>query len=435
TLPTSVRSWNPRFMDKLYATTNPIGVLSELLLGLLNGNCHVFHVSPVLSLIEMTTVRELGKLFGYQADRCGGITNPGGAMSNLVATVTARNIQFPHLKEQGLAGGPRLTLFVSEQSHYSFIKAAFATGIGSRQVISVPCDTKGRMRVDLLDGLVRASLDRGEQPFMVVATAGTTVLGAFDPIEAIATLAQTYNLWLHVDASWGGNLIFSRKRGPALLRGTYQADSITINPHKMLGVPLQCSFLLTREARALAQSNTAEAHYLFHEPDGDQDANDYPVDLGESSLGCGRRPDALKMFLAWKYYGTDGFEARLDRALTNAQYLTGQLRKRSAQFRLVVEDPASLNVCFWYIPLAVRYDQLELTDPTEFRRRLGEATRSIHRQLRQDGQIMIDYSPLMVDSVQLPDFFRAVVNPPNLTVVDLDFIVDEIERIGAMLDA
>ncbi|KAJ1963634.1 Glutamate decarboxylase 2 [Dispira parvispora] len=423
TLPTKgvgAQVWNPRFMDKLYAATNPVGVLSELFLGLVNANNHVYHVSPVFTLMEVTTARKLGIMFGYPSDTCGGITNPGGSMSNMVAVVTARNHLFPELKAKGLSGGPRLSMFVSQQSHYSFLKAAFTAGIGTDHVISVPCNALGQMEPQALEDNILASRNRGEVPFFVAATAGTTVMGAFDPMEAIADIAARFNLWFHVDGSWGGSIIFSKSYGH-LMRGAGKSDSLTVNPHKLLGVPLQCSYLLIRDKSILNQSNTTCAQYLFH---GDE------WDLGNGSLGCGRRPDAVKLFLAWKYFGTEGFDQRLTTAFKNAQYLANLVKFRSPRFRLVA-DPASFNVCFWYIPTTLAH--LETQDPQGFTNRLGEVTRTLHGALLATNTFMLDYSPVDIGDTTLPDFFRAICNSPSLGKRDLDFLVNELERLGKEL--
>ncbi|KAJ1656663.1 Glutamate decarboxylase 2 [Dispira simplex] len=416
----SVKVWNPRFMDKLYAATNPIGVLSELFLGLVNANNHVYHVSPVFTLMEVVTARELGVMFGYPSDTCGGITNPGGSMSNMVAVVTARNHLFSELKKKGMSGGPRLTMFVSQQSHYSLLKAGFTAGIGTDHVISVPCDSSGRMEPQALEENILASRSRGEVPFFVAATAGTTVMGAFDPMEAIADIAKRFNLWFHVDGSWGASVIFSKSH-QHLLQGAGKSDSLTINPHKLLGVPLQCSYLLMRDKLILNRSNSTCAQYLFH---GDE------WDLGNGTLGCGRRPDAVKFFLAWKYFGTEGFDRRLAKALENAQYLANLVKFRGPRFRLVAE-PASFNVCFWYLPDALV--RLETQNPREFTSRLGEVTKTLHGALLATSTFMLDYSPVDVGDIALPNFFRAICNSPNLDLRDLDFLVNELERLGQEL--
>lgn len=154
TLDYSVNSWNPAFMDKLYASTDPIGVISELLLGVLNGNAHVYHVSPVLTLMEIHVTKATAKLLGM-GEKAGGLFCPGGSASNLLAMVTARNRMFPSIKKSGYFPRPmnpaaeygKLKVFTSTHSHYSIDKAAMVLGLGSENIVKVPADAHGRMLV------------------------------------------------------------------------------------------------------------------------------------------------------------------------------------------------------------------------------------------------------------------------------------------------
>ncbi|CAO3650076.1 unnamed protein product [Mucor fragilis] len=298
TLQYSVNSWNPRFMDKLYAGTNPIGVISELLLAVLNSNVHVYHVSPVFTLMEIEVTKAVGRLLNMGEDS-GGLLCPGGSASNLLALVTARNKLFPMIKSEGYFPRPmnpaasygKLTVFTSLHSHYSIDKSAQVMGLGTDNIVKVPVDDIGRMQVDELERLLLLSIEKGETPFFINATAGTTVLGAFDPIRKISALAKKYNCWLHVDGSWGGTAVFSDKvrAEKDWFDGSELADTFTLNPHKLLGVPLQCSMLVTPHQGHLlfAKANSLRADYLFH---------GNPYDLGAGTIGCGRRPDAAKVF-------------------------------------------------------------------------------------------------------------------------------------------
>ncbi|ORX82488.1 PLP-dependent transferase [Basidiobolus meristosporus CBS 931.73] len=332
----SVRSWNSKFIDKLYSGTDPIGVVSELMLGILNSNNHVYHVSPVTTMMEIKTAERMAELVGFKVRGGGrGITCPGGSASNQLAVITARNRKFPHIKTEGSRRGEILTMFTSTHSHYSLEKAAIMIGIGINNLIKVPCTEDGAMIPEELEKSIQESIARGESPFFVNATAGTTVLGAFDPLRPIGAVCQKYDLWFHVDGSWGGSVMFSEKLR-YLIDGSELADSYTINPQKMLGVPLQCSYLLTKDPFVLQKYNSLNAGYLFH-------GENY--DLGDGTVGCGRRPDAVKMFMAWKYNGSQGFESRVDRGFELAQYMYRKITE-NPRFRMV-RKPASLNVCFW----------------------------------------------------------------------------------------
>jgi glutamate decarboxylase len=406
TLQYSANTWHPGFMDKLFASTNPIGVISELLLAVLNTNGHVFHVSPVLSLMEIYTGQAMARLFGYTTNECGGLTLPGGSQSNTLSMVTARSTLFPETKEEG-SGSHRFVLFTSRHGHYSVEKAAILLGLGRKAVIAVDIDAQGRIIPEALEEAINKSKREGKLPFYVNATAGTTVLGSFDPFEEISAICKRHNLWMHIDGSWGGGVAFSNKH-KHLLKGSHLADSITINPHKMLGVPLQCSFLLAPDARIFQRANSLNAAYLFH-------AGNEGYDLGDSTMGCGRRPDAVKMFLSWNWFGRIGYEQRVTRAYENAALLATKIEAHP-RFTLVSENPPPcLQVCFYYHPDAHNADAQSNTD----------TTRRIAGQLDRQGRFLVDYAP-----GPRGEFFRAVLNSPSQHEATLDELVTSIDELG-----
>lgn len=192
----------------------------------------MYKVSPALTLVEKTVARALASLFGFTGQHAGGITQPGGSASNLTALVIARNSLHPEIKVNG-CGSKRLVLFTSAHGHYSFEKAAQICGLGSAAARTVPVDAQGRMIPAELERSILKEQANGCTPFFVNATAGTTVLGSYDPLHDISLICKKYSLWMHVDASWGGPVIFS-KTLKTKMKGSGFADSLTVNPHKML---------------------------------------------------------------------------------------------------------------------------------------------------------------------------------------------------------
>ena len=330
----SVNTWDQGFMDKLYSSTNAVGVVSEYLLAILNTNVHVYQVSPVLTLIEKYTTRALAELVGFEdAPHMGGISQNGGSASNSLSILVARNTKFPSTKTDGY-GDKKFALFTSEHGHYSVEKAAQMFGFGSHAVTTVPVDDQGRMIPAELSRLVKESREKGRTPFYVNATAGTTVLGSFDPFEELAQVCKDEDLWLHVDGSYGGSLIFSEKLRKDRLRGLGKVDSFAITPHKMLGVPITCSFLVGRDMRQFYAANVIEAEYLFHQNNADTEL----YDLGHFTPQCGRKGDALKLFLGWLFYGREGYAKKLEHAYEMATYLH-KLLSESPNFVLVSQLP------------------------------------------------------------------------------------------------
>ncbi|RDW86319.1 pyridoxal phosphate-dependent decarboxylase family protein [Aspergillus mulundensis] len=440
----SVNTWHQGFLDKLYASTNAPGVASELILAALNTNVHVYQVSPALSIIEKHTGKQLAALFGLNGPRAGGISVQGGSASNTTSIVIARNNLYPSTKTDG-NGDYRFVLFTSAHGHYSIEKAAQMLGLGSSAVWSVPIDKEGRMIPAELEKLVEKALSEKRTPFYVNATAGTTVMGSFDPFEDIAAICKKHNLWLHIDGSWGGSFAFS-KRQRHKLAGAEKANSIAINPHKMLGVPVTCSFLLASDLRQFHRANTLPAGYLFHNSDDECAApaqngiegapeleSDSPEvwDLADLTLQCGRRADSLKLFLGWTYYGTAGYERQIDTACDTAAYLA-TLVQDHPDFILVSQNPPPcLQVCFYYAPSKnLLHPRGVVSNETQRAKANSKVTEQITHAIVARG-FMVDYAPPSGDENSVGDgkFFRCVVNVQT-TRETVEGLVKAIEEVG-----
>lgn len=243
------------------------------------------------------------------------------------------------------------------------------------------------------DRLVKESKSRGETPFFLNATAGTTVLGSFDPFTELSAICKAHNMWLHIDGSWGGPVIFSPEHAKTRLAGAHLADSITINPHKMLHVPTTCSFLLGADMNKFHRALTLPAGYLFHNAAGTS-ANDI-YDLADLTPQCGRRADSFKFFLALQYYGAKHFSELVKTAYEMAEYLLAGLKK-SGNFVTISPEPLPcLQVCFYYAKEGKVGEDAE-TNST--------VTAEIAKKLISRG-FMIDYAP-----GEKGKFFRVVVN-------------------------
>jgi glutamate decarboxylase len=390
----SVNTWDQGFLDKLTSSTNAVGIVSEMVLATLNTNSHVYHVSPALTIVEKVTARSFAQRFGFNDPHAGGITCQGGSASNFTALVIARGALYPQTKLTGNSAFD-FVAFSSEHGHYSIQKAAMAAGMGMTSVVAVPSDSAGRMDAKALRELVAASIATGKTPFFVNATAGTTVLGAYDPFHAISEVCQEFGLWFHIDGSWGGNAIWSSTHNWRL-DGSQLADSLTVNPHKMLSVPMTCSFLLAKDIRRFHQANTLPAGYLFHEAH----ENDTEVwDMADLTLQCGRRADSLKLALSWMYYGSAGFERAIDHAFAMTATFAN-LVSAHPNFKIVSSNPPPcLQVCFYYVQNAELFpDDAENTSSTVW---------IVERVL--DRGFMIDYAPGPRGSM-----FRVVFNPQTL---------------------
>uniref|UniRef100_A0A8C6V979 Glutamate decarboxylase 1 n=1 Tax=Naja naja TaxID=35670 RepID=A0A8C6V979_NAJNA len=401
TLKYGVRTGHPRFFNQLSTGLDIIGLAGEWLTSTANTNMFTYEIAPVFVLMEQITLRKMREIIGWSNKDGDGIFSPGGAISNMYSIMAARYKYFPEVKTKGMSAVPKLVLFTSEHSHYSIKKAGAALGFDI---------------CTFLPGCLCVYV-QGYIPLYVTATAGTTVYGAFDPIPEIADICDKYNLWLHVDAAWGGGLLMSRRHRHKL-NGIERANSVTWNPHKMMGVLLQCSAILLREKGILQGCNQMCAGYLFQ-----QDKQyDITYDTGDKAIQCGRHVDIFKFWLMWKAKGTVGFESQINKCLELSEYLYNKIKNRQ-EFEMVFEgEPEHTNVCFWYIPPSLR----GMPDSEERREKLHRVAPKIKALMMETGTTMVGYQP----QGEKVNFFRMVISNPAASKSDIDFLIEEIERLG-----
>ncbi len=330
----SISTHSPYFMNQLFSGILPQMLLAEDLISQTKTTLATHEASPTFSAIESEVIQTVGRVIGWPEGQRDGVSVPGGSAANFMAIHCARHRFSPEIKHQGLSG-QKFKIYVSGEAHYSFKKACLALGLGTDSLAAVPVDDRGRMKPQALAQMIREHLALGETPLMVAATSGTTVLGAFDPIDQISAVCKTHSLWLHVDAAWGGPALFSKKIRDHF-RGVELADSLTFDAHKLFGASLTCSFFLNRYPGLLLEANDVSGgDYLFHP--GEE------VDRGKMSWQCGRKADAVSFWTIWKSLGTEGLGQFVDRLL-DIQEQTRLWIQTQPRLKLVA-DPEFLNVC------------------------------------------------------------------------------------------
>ncbi|GJM18178.1 MAG: L-2,4-diaminobutyrate decarboxylase [Phycisphaeraceae bacterium] len=326
-----------RFVNQLFAGRERVATAAEMLTAVLNNSMYTYKAAGPQVLVERVVLERMLAKAGMTGGD--GMFTPGGSLSNLAGMIIGRNEVVGDVREGGFDGRGR-TVYVSAESHYSLTKNANMIGIGRTGVRPVEADTGGRMIPEALSAAIARDRAAGESPLMVVATSGTTVMGAFDPIDALADIAGREDLWLHVDGAFGGTaLMHPEHRG--LMAGIERADSLTWDAHKMMGVPLICSVVLTRKAGMTRKHFDESASYLFQQDFGGEHGWLNP---GTRSLQCGRRNDALKLWAQWQALGDDGYAKRVERQMELARAAADLVR---ADGRMTLSfDPAWINVCF-----------------------------------------------------------------------------------------
>jgi len=329
------RTATNKFFNQLFGGRNPKATLGDLLAVILNNSMYTYKVAGPQVGIEIEIINRVCEIINYPKQSGGTITS-GGSVSNLIAMLMARDKASPEVRYKSFQ--EKLIGYTSEASHYSIKKNAAICGVGTEQIRKIAIDEKGLLIPEALEEAIQKDIANNQKPFFINATAGTTVLGAFDPIEEIISIAKKYNIWVHVDGAYCGSVIFSDKY-KHLINGLEKADSFNFNAHKMIGTPLTCSVLVTRDKKYLYDSLSMEADYLY-QTDGDD------FNLGKTSLQCGRRNNALKFWTLWKSVGTKGLETIVDNQFMLADLARDYVKNHSDYTFYSFDE--SISVCFNY---------------------------------------------------------------------------------------
>jgi glutamate/tyrosine decarboxylase-like PLP-dependent enzyme len=336
---------HPRFFGYVASPSTPIGAYGDLIASALNANITCWRSGPAGTELERMVVRWLGALIDYDRDAKGLLTS-GGSMANMIALqIAQRRKSLVNTSREGLwsAGAP-MTIYASEEVHMSIAKAADTLGFGRDYVRTIACDNRQRMRVDLLREKIEADVRGGLKPFCIVGSAGTVNTGVVDPLTELANVAAEFDLWFHVDGAYGAPGSLDEQKKP-LFAGLERADSVSLDPHKWLYVPVDAGCLLFRnDTAARAAFSTDDADYIKTHGYTAEEAFafwDYGVELS-------RRFRALKVWLTLQYYGSRRIAQAISEDIALAAYL-GEIVSNAADFELLA--PVELSICcFRYVP-------------------------------------------------------------------------------------
>ena len=346
--------WNhPGFMAYFAVTASAPGILAEALIAMLNVNAMVWRSGPAATELEEVTLAWLRQLIGLPAN-FDGVINDTASSSTLYALAAAREFHSDlRLREEGMAGRPevpRMRIYCSEEAHSSVDKAVITLGFGLSAVRHIPADEQYRMKADALSAAIAEDRRNGIRPIAVVATVGTTSTTAIDPVNDIADICERENLWLHVDAAYGGSAaVIPEMRW--VLDGCARAHSLVVNPHKWLFVPIDCSVLYTTRPDLLRGAFSLVPEYLVTaEANVARNLMDYGVSLG-------RRFRALKLWFVMRYFGYEHIADQLRRHIALAAELESWVRADNS-FELLAPRNFSV-VVFRYRPPGVDENELE----------------------------------------------------------------------------
>lgn len=363
-LPLGVNSAGPGYLAYVPGGGVPHAAIADLIATTANRFVGIWHGAPGLAQLEVAVLRWFSDIVGYPAT-AGGFFTSGGSLSIWSAIVTARRC-----KLQGeLARG---TLYTSDQAHHSVAKAAMFAGLPSDNVRRVPVDATYRVRADAMRELIQRDRVDGFVPFAVVGHAGTTNTGAVDDLASLADLAAAENLWLHVDAAYGGFFMLT-ERGRGLMRGIERADSITLDPHKSLFLPYGTGCLLARDQNHLRQAHQLRGDYMMSGPEEEF------IDLCDISPELTRTARALRVWLPLMLHGIEAFRSNLEEKLDLTAFAAEQLRllDRELDDHLeVITDPQLTVVAFRLVRAGLTDEQID-----DLNIRLRDAINSSRRVL------------------------------------------------------
>jgi glutamate/tyrosine decarboxylase-like PLP-dependent enzyme len=401
---------HPRFFGYVASPGTAAAAFGDMLASTLNSNVTSWRSAPAGAEIEHVTIGWIKQIVNF--DPAGiGLFVSGGSMANLSALAAARSAKAGvNVSAQGMQAVSRtLRLYVSQEAHFSIAKAAALLGIGSANVVQVKTDANLCMDVEDLARCIDSDLAAGRQPFCIVANAGAVSTGAFDPLREVAAAAQPYNLWLHVDGAYGG---FAALAPSARARFEHMplADSLALDPHKWLYLPVDCGCVLYRDAAAARAAFSISAEYirvLNQAPDETFAFWDYGPELS-------RRFRALNVWLLLKHVGTRALGEAIERNIACARYLE-RLVTASNDFEMLA--PAGLSTfCIRYRPAGVREDRLNT---------LNEA---ILQALQRDGS-----SYLSNACIKGRFALRGCVLNYRTTERDMEILLADIRRVARPL--
>ena len=423
-LPFTRHNGHPRMFGYVQSPGVAAANLADLLASTLNANCTAWRSAPGPVEIERLAIGWIRQMVGADP-AADGLFVSGGSMANLSALAAARLLKAPiDLARLGAQALPRaMRLYVSPETHHSVAKAATLLGLGHDHVREVPVDRGLGMRSDALDAMIEEDRRAGHQPFCVVGTAGTVGTGAIDPLDAIADIAERHGLWFHVDASYGGFATLAPAVRPHLA-ALSRADSIALDPHKWLYLPLDCGCVLYRDPAAARAAFAHDAEYT-------RVMDSAPAEsfvFWEYGPELSRRFRALKVWMLLRAVGLAPLRAAVEKDLACAAALAATVDASDDFERLA---PVELSiVCFRHLPAAARraLDAAPTTEREGVERRLDAWNERLLVALQRDGS-----SYLSNAAVHGRFALRACIMNHRTTLADMDMLLADLRRVAASL--
>lgn len=408
--PNTMAIGSRRYFGMMNPSPLPISILADTLASAMNQNAASWRHAPAGTAIEKRVLRWFCDLFGLPETSFGTLVD-GGSLANITGLKLAINKALGrHLSQLDNVAPPgpeiaKLTIYVSDQGHYSFIKAVDLLGLGQEQLRKLPTDDLYRIDLDALQRTIEADLAAGLHPCCIVGIAGTTNTGSIDKLAILADLAERFGCWYHVDAAYGGAVVLSERYRP-MLQGIERADSITVDPHKWFYMPFSAGGILVREGDFLRQSFLVHPEYYMQKVKAGEDGEAVEYDeFGQRIIGDprgfhlgdkvnffqygvagSRRFNALKIWMSLKLVGRAQFARWVENDIYLARVLAALLR-REPDF--VLYGPNTLGVCNF------RWEPRNSDGTLRFNGKQNDhLNRMLQEQVERDGDAWFSYTVL-----------------------------------------
>lgn len=394
----SLAQSRPRFLAYIGSSGLEIGAIADFLAASYDINVAID--ARASSFLEVQTGKWMAEFIGYPGR---GLFTSGGTVSNITALAAARQRALPDSRELG--NTVPMSVYASSEAHYSNKRAVELLGLGTRSVRAIPIDDHHRMNVDALEAQIKADVADGVKPMCIIASAGTTLTGAIDPLRDIASVAKKYDVWMHIDGAYGGPAA-----GTDLVREQFDgldlADSITIDAHKWMFVPKACSILLVRDYPALAATFGHHEAYMPHDTDEPN-----PVDV---TLEYSRPLRALKLWLGFKAHGAAEFRQAIEHDILLARE-TYARASADPQIRVLPAPPQLSIVPMQHVPAG-------MTD----RQEISAHNAALCAAIIEDGRVYL--SPAQIDG---ETWLRPCFTNFRTDMNDVDALFRVIDELGS----
>ncbi|KAA3636530.1 MAG: aminotransferase class I/II-fold pyridoxal phosphate-dependent enzyme [Bacteroidetes bacterium] len=408
---TATGNLGPHMYAYVMAGGNQISTLAELLATTINQNAAKWHLAPALHEIEKRVVRWSTEMIGYTSG-AGGVMVSGGSAANLTGLTVARNVYFEEqgIKAKGLFGQKPFIVYSSDQVHSCVDKSVQLLGIGTDHLRKIETDDNFVIDIQALEQQIQLDINNGQKPFCIIGNAGTVNTGAIDDLEALAGIAQKYDMWFHVDGAYGG-LASSLDSIKDKYKGIDKADSIALDFHKWLYQPFEAGCTLVKEWSMLRRTYFKKAEYL----DTSLELDDNRLEFNEHSFQLSRNSKAFKVWASIKSYGFSKIQQMIQKDIDLAKYLADQVEE-APDFELKARSDLAI-ACFRY------------TGNLQSEQDIDSINKALIPALEKDGRVFITGTKLRDEFV-----IRACLINHRKTRESTDFLLNTIRDVAKKLE-